>query len=79
MVVLATLWLSPIIYVATAMGDYNCSAVCRCLAECFPDTNNSSYDRTCSRVFPPMKNMWLLVTVVLWTLAQVFILFYLKR
>lgn len=75
----AVLWIAPFIYVAIAMGDYNCSATCECLTECFPNIANSSYDPTCSRVFPPMKNIWLLFTVISWVIGLVFIFFYLKR
>jgi len=78
--IVAVLWLVPAIYVATSLDTYNCSHQCTCLSECYPKSMaKNETDPSCSRVFPPMKNMWLLFTVVTWSFGSFFIFYYLKR
>uniref|UniRef100_H2Z2K6 G-protein coupled receptors family 1 profile domain-containing protein n=1 Tax=Ciona savignyi TaxID=51511 RepID=H2Z2K6_CIOSA len=79
-ILIAVLWIVPIVYVLLPFAGWSCAEVCKCLSQCFPsDHRFKASDYRCSRAFPPMANSWMAVVVIGWACLLLGVIFFLKR
>nr|XP_039253181.1 uncharacterized protein LOC120330338 [Styela clava] len=67
----AVAWTLPTTMSLLTLAGWNCSDTCECLSGCYSLENmETTPQRSCSRVFTPLSNSYMLVTVVVWTLEM---------
>uniref|UniRef100_F6SH76 Uncharacterized protein n=1 Tax=Ciona intestinalis TaxID=7719 RepID=F6SH76_CIOIN len=79
-ILIAVLWIVPIIYVLIPIAGWSCAEICQCLSQCFsPDHEFQPSDYRCSRAFPPMANSWMALVVGAWGCLLLGVIYFLKR
>jgi len=83
-------WILPLLCMVLLTLQYNCAESCNCITTCLPTKGNmtsqlafingeENFAHQCSRLWPPMPLVWLLVIVIAWSMCFLLNLLWMYR